>query len=580
MTSTSSSLPSFREMFVIEPVLKALNDVGYETPSPIQAQTIPLVFECRDVIGQAQTGTGKTAAFALPLLSRINLQLKEPQVLVLVPTRELAIQVSEAFQRYAQHLKGFHVMPIYGGQDYEIQLRQLKRGVHVVVGTAGRLVDHLERKTLKLDSIQCVVLDEADEMLRMGFIEQVEWIMEQMPEKRQVVLFSATMPVPIRRIAKKYMKDPAEITIKVQTSTADNIRQRYWIVSEFHKLDTLTRILEAESFDGMIIFVRTKTATLELAEKLDARGYSVVALNGDIVQKQRERTIDQLKKGKFDILVATDVAARGLDVERISHVINYDVPYDSEAYIHRVGRTGRAGRSGEAIMFVAPREKHLLRDIEKAVGQPIELLSLPSTEMINDKRISAFKQRITDTIAEGDLDLYTEVMEQYQREHNVSGLEIAAALAKIAQGDKPLLLEATPALKQEFRENRKGSQEFRENRRGGRDNTESSGGKSGKKRPTSDVPMVTYRMSIGRKNGIKPGNIVGAIANEANLESRFIGDIKINETWSTVELPADLSPDVLQTLKKVRVSGLPLKLSKEVAVPRRIKKALPEADKD
>ena len=353
---TSDTVSSFGQMALIMPLLKALDDVGYETPSPIQARTIPLLLEGRDVLGQAQTGTGKTAAFALPLLSNIDLKEKDPQVLVLAPTRELAIQVAEAFQTYASHMKGFHVLPVYGGQDYSGQIRALKRGVHVVVGTPGRVMDHMRKGTLKLGNLKALVLDEADEMLRMGFIDDVEWILDQTPDDRQIALFSATMPQQIRRIATKYLNDPEQITIEVKTATADTIRQRFWPVSGVHKLDALTRILEAEPFDAMIIFVRTKTATVELADKLEARGYSAAPINGDIQQKLRERTIDQLKKGKIDILVATDVAARGLDVQRISHVFNYDIPYDTEAYIHRIGRTGRAGASGEAISLVGPKD--------------------------------------------------------------------------------------------------------------------------------------------------------------------------------------------------------------------------------
>ena len=357
MSETDSSLPSFHDLALSEPVLKAVESAGYETPSPIQAEIIPFMLDGRDVLGQAQTGTGKTAAFALPILSRLNLQQKDPQVLVLAPTRELAIQVAEAFHGYASHLKGFHVLPIYGGQDYSTQLRQLRRGAHVVVGTPGRVMDHMRKGTLKLNQLSTLVLDEADEMLRMGFIDDVEWILDQIPEKRQIALFSATMPTVIRKIAQKYLHNPEQITIKVKTQTAENIRQRYWLVSGTHKLDALTRILEAEEFDGMIIFVRTKTATIELAEKLEARGHSAAAINGDMSQQLRERSINNLKNGKLDILVATDVAARGLDVERITHVVNYDIPYDTESYIHRIGRTGRAGRTGDAILFVSPREK-------------------------------------------------------------------------------------------------------------------------------------------------------------------------------------------------------------------------------
>ncbi|MEE8234246.1 MAG: DEAD/DEAH box helicase, partial [Gammaproteobacteria bacterium] len=430
---------SFDDLNLSASLMKALNDVGYESPSPIQAKTIPLVMAGKDLVGQAQTGTGKTAAFALPLLSRINLKKKLPQVLVLAPTRELAIQVAEAFQTYAKHIKGFHVLPIYGGQDYGTQLRPLKRGVHVVVGTPGRVMDHMRRGTLKLDALDCLVLDEADEMLRMGFIDDVEWILEQIPEKRQIVLFSATMPTQIRKIAKKYLQDPEQVTIKNKTATVETTHQRYWMVSGAHKLDALTRILEAENHDAVLIFVRTRISTVELAEKLQARGYAAIALNGDLQQKQRERTLAQLKSGKLDILVATDVAARGLDVDRISHVINYDIPNETEAYIHRIGRTGRAGRTGEAILFVTPREKHWLHRIERATRQKIEMMELPSTEMINDKRVARFKQNITDAIAREGLVFYQNLIEEYQQEHNVPATEIAAALAKMVQGKDPLL---------------------------------------------------------------------------------------------------------------------------------------------
>ena len=397
MSKTDAPVPTFRDLELPSPLMKALDDVGYETPSPIQAQTIPHLLKGLDLLGHAPTGTGKTAAFALPLLARLDLKLLQVQVMVLAPTRELAIQVAEAFQRYAAHLKGFHVLPVYGGQEYSGQIRQLKRGVHVVVGTPGRVMDHMRKGTLKLTSLQALVLDEADEMLRMGFHEDVEWILEQIPQQRQMALFSATMPKQIKNIAQRFLRDPQEIAIKTRTATADTIRQRYWLVSNLHKLDALTRILEVETFDAMIVFVRTKISTVELAERLEARGYAASALNGDMPQKDRERTINRLKKGNLDILVATDVAARGLDVERVSHVFNYDIPYDTEAYIHRIGRTGRAGRKGDAILFVAPREKRLLSSIEKATRQKIEPLELPTTEMVNNKRIATFKQQITDT---------------------------------------------------------------------------------------------------------------------------------------------------------------------------------------
>ncbi|MBL6986556.1 MAG: DEAD/DEAH box helicase [Methylobacter sp.] len=558
MSNDVSTLPSFRDLALIEPVLKALNDVGYETPSPIQAQTIPLLLQGKDVLGQAQTGTGKTAAFALPILSRIDLKQKDPQVLVLAPTRELAIQVAEAFQRYASHLKGFHVLPIYGGQDYSTQLRQLKRGAHVVVGTPGRVMDHMRKGTLNLKGLGFLVLDEADEMLRMGFIDDVEWILEQIPEKRQIALFSATMPSVIRKIAQQYLNEPEHITIKVTNASAENIRQRYWMVSGVHKLDALTRILEAETFDGMIIFVRTKTATVELAEKLEARGYSAAAINGDMSQALRERAIAHLKNGKLDILIATDVAARGLDVDRITHVVNYDVPYDTESYVHRIGRTGRAGRTGDAILFIAPRERNLLHNIEKATKQKVEEMGLPSTEVINNKRIARFKQNITDTLAVEELSFFSQLIEQFQQEHNVSALEIAAALAKLVQGDTPLLMQNLPKRAKDSRDDRPS-----------RDDRSSRSDRPQKERKPKrafaggpDIEMETYRIEVGHNHGVKPGNIVGAIANESGIDGDHIARIRIQDDYSTVELPAGIPKELFQELKKVRVVGQQLNISK------------------
>ncbi|MFT7688786.1 MAG: ATP-dependent RNA helicase DeaD, partial [Candidatus Azotimanducaceae bacterium] len=435
-----SDVTQFSDLNLPENILKALTAVGYETPSPIQAQTIPSLLEGADVLGHAPTGTGKTAAFALPLLSRLDMSNKQVQIMILAPTRELAIQVSEALSKYAAFIKGFNVLPIYGGQPYSGQIHQLKRGVQAVVGTPGRVMDHMRKGTLKLDGLQALVLDEADEMLRMGFIDDVEWILEQTPEKRQIALFSATMPTAIKKIAQRYLNNPVEIKVKTKTATADTIRQRYWLVSHLHKLDALTRILEVEPFDAMLMFVRTKTATVELAEKLKARGYSVAPLNGDIVQKQREQTVEKLKSGALDIIVATDVAARGLDVSRISHVINYDIPYDTETYIHRIGRTGRAGREGDAILFVAPREQRMLKAIERATNKPIDKLELPTTEMVNNKRIAIFKQSITDTVAAGDLDFVQNILAQYEQEHDTPAIEVAAALAKMFLGDKSLIL--------------------------------------------------------------------------------------------------------------------------------------------
>ncbi|MEG3158653.1 DEAD/DEAH box helicase, partial [Lysobacter zhanggongensis] len=458
-TPASPETPSikFTDLALPEALLKALSDVGYESPSPIQAATIPPLLAGRDVLGQAQTGTGKTAAFALPALANIDPAQKTPQVLVLAPTRELAIQVAEAFQKYAHHLPGFHVLPIYGGQSYYPQLQALKRGVQVVVGTPGRVIDHLERGSLDLSELRCLVLDEADEMLRMGFIDDVEAVLKKTPETRQVALFSATMPPQIKRIAQTYLKDPVEVAIKNKTSTAANIRQRYWSVSGVHKLDALTRILEAEPFDAMIVFARTKLGTEELADKLAARGIAAAAINGDVQQQQREKTIQNLKDGRIDVLVATDVAARGLDVERISHVLNYDIPYDTESYVHRIGRTGRAGRKGEAILFVTPRERGMLRAIERATRQPIEPMELPTIETVNEQRVSKFLGRIGDALQGEDLSLFRDLVERYEREQNVPAVEIAAALAKLVQGENPLLL--TPPPRPAFREREPGPRE-------------------------------------------------------------------------------------------------------------------------
>ncbi|MES9924303.1 MAG: DEAD/DEAH box helicase [Candidatus Thiodiazotropha endolucinida] len=549
MSDTNALHSSFRDLNLPKPLLKALDEVGYETPSPIQAQTIPYMLEGRDLLGHAPTGTGKTAAFALPLLSRLDTKQHNVQVLVLTPTRELAIQVAEAFQRYAAHIKGFHVLPVYGGQDYSGQIRQLKRGVHVVVGTPGRVMDHMRKGTLKLDTLQALVLDEADEMLRMGFIDDVEWILEQIPEVHQTALFSATMPKEIQHIARHHLNDPCEIAIKTRTATADTIRQRYWQVSGLHKLDALTRILEVETFDAIIIFVRTKTATSELAERLEARGYAAAALNGDMVQKQREQMVERLKRGSLDILVATDVAARGLDVERISHVINYDIPHDTEAYIHRIGRTGRAGRIGDAILFVAPRERRMLKAIERATRQKIASLELPTTEMVNNKRIANFKQRISDTIATGELEFMQSLLEQFQQEHDVPALEIAAALAKLSMGDQSLLLKPErerPARRDAESKSQRGKNEKRQ--------------RKPQTRPANG--MERFRIDVGHQHQVKPGNIVGAIANEAGLDAQYIGHIDIHDDFSLVDLPVGIPKDIYQDLKRAWVCGQRLNISR------------------
>ncbi|HEY7776267.1 MAG TPA: DEAD/DEAH box helicase, partial [Kineobactrum sp.] len=435
MTAESPDATSFADLNLPDFLLRALAEVGYETPSAIQARTIPPLLAGRDLVGQAQTGTGKTAAFALPLLARLNPATRLPQVMVLTPTRELAIQVAEAFQKYASHLPGFHVVPIYGGSDYRGQQRQIERGVHVIVGTPGRVMDHMRRGSLDLSKLQTLVLDEADEMLRMGFIDDVDWILEKTPKTRQTALFSATMPQAIRRIAQQHLTDPQEVMIQVKSMANESIIQRVWMMAGLHKLDALTRILEMEDFDAIIIFVRTRIATAELAEKLAARGYSAAALNGDIPQQQREKTVDRLKKGQLDILVATDVAARGLDVERISHVINYDIPHDIESYVHRIGRTGRAGRTGHAILFAANRERRLLRAIEKATGNIIKPMELPTPQEVSNRRSDRFKQQITSTLDTRDLDNARRLVTEYQQEYGVPIVDIAAALAVLAQGE-------------------------------------------------------------------------------------------------------------------------------------------------
>jgi len=638
---------AFADLSLSEPVLAALSDVGYESPSPIQAATIPHLLAGTDVLGQAQTGTGKTAAFALPILSKLDIEARHPQALVLVPTRELAIQVAEAFQRYASHLPGFHVLPIYGGQSYAPQLQSLRRGVHVVVGTPGRVMDHLKRETLRLGTLEYLVLDEADEMLRMGFIEDVEWILGQAPQSRQIALFSATMPAEVRRIAQHHLRKPAEVTIRNKTSTASSIRQRYWMVSGMHKLDALTRILEAEPFEAMIVFARTKQATTELTERLEARGFAVEALNGDIPQTLRERTVARLKNGQIDIVVATDVAARGLDVERITHVVNFDVPYDPESYVHRIGRTGRAGRSGDAILFIAPRERNMLRVIERATRQPITQMQLPTVEDVNEQRIARFNQRITETLAAGEAGAFRPLIERYEQAHNVPAIEIAAALASLVQGKTPLLLEAgrnrqapeSPAEEQgrgqrqrhteagarpEFQRSshahmaqgrpvreskRMGTREERGPRRDfgargeERDSRRDFGARGEEREPgfraqsreqdaaprgrgedsrdsghkafgdrfdapqkqrrgrDDDLAPQTYRVEVGEVHGVKPSNIVGAIANEAGLEGKYIGRVVINSDHSFVDLPGGMPKEIFRSLQKVRVAGQQLQIS-------------------
>jgi len=541
---------TFADLGLSEIVLKGLADVGYESPSPIQAATIPVLLSGADILGQAQTGTGKTAAFALPILSKLDLAQKEPQALVLVPTRELAIQVAEAFQKYAAHLRGFHVMPIYGGQSYIPQLHALKRGTHAIVGTPGRVMDHLDRGTLSLKGVRFVVLDEADEMLQMGFVDAIESILSQAPKERQVALFCATMAPQIKRIAQRHLRTPQEITIKSKTTTATDIRQRYWVVSGMHKLDALTRILEVETFDAMLVFVRTKQSTVELAEKLQARGFAAAALNGDLQQSQRERTVAQLKAGQIDILVATDVAARGLDVERIGHVVNFDVPYDTESYVHRIGRTGRAGRSGEAILFIAPRERNMLHAIERATRQPIETMTLPTIDDVNAKRVAKFKERIAAALTHEAARTYRAVVEEFAHETGADIVDVAAALAQLAQGKTPLLLSAKRAAVDEERSPERAHKHTGEPpaaRRG---------------RGSRFDPQELYRLQVGSVHGVQPGNIVGAIANEARLDGSQINGIDIRGDHSFVRLPEGMPPAVLERLQRVRVKGQLLAISR------------------
>jgi len=577
----SPGATTFRDLALSEPVLRALTDVGYESPSPIQAATIPVLLSGADMLGQAQTGTGKTAAFALPALTRIDLSKHEPQVLVLVPTRELALQVAEAFLKYAAHLKGFHVLPIYGGQSYQPQLNALRRGVHVVVGTPGRVIDHMNRGTLKLAGLTLLVLDEADEMLRMGFVDAVESILEQTPPQRQVALFSATIPAPIRRIASKHLRSPIEVTIKSKTSTATNIRQRYWMVSGMHKLDALTRILEAETFDGMLVFTRTKQATVELAEKLEARGFAAAPLNGDIPQPQRERTVARLKAGQIDIVVATDVAARGLDVERIGHVVNYDVPYDTESYVHRIGRTGRAGRKGEAILFIAPRERNMLRAIERATRQVIEPMNLPTVDAVNTLRIAKFKQRVTEAVPTAAAGAFRSVLEQLEAETGMPLIDIAAALASLSQGTTPLLLtgkserpaethssaERAPSVRDDrppraIQHEREPQRDRAPDRSRAADTAPPVEGARKPRAKSATSLMETFRIEVGSVHGIKPGNIVGAIANESGIEGVHIGRVDIREDHSFVDLPEGMPKQIFKDLQKVRVVGRELRISR------------------
>lgn len=548
---------NFENLGLSEQVLRAVQKVGYETPSAIQAQCIPIIQKGKDIIGQAQTGTGKTAAFALPVLSNID-EGNHTQVLILTPTRELAIQVAEACQTYSQFIRGCNVDAIYGGQGYTQQLRQLKKGLQVVVGTPGRVMDHMRKGSLKLDQLSTLVLDEADEMLRMGFIDDVKWVLEHLPATCQKALFSATMPNEIREVAKSHLKKPDTIKIASKTATASTITQRYLILGNREKTDVLVRLLQVESYDGLIVFVRTKTATVDLAQALTKAGFKAEALNGDIPQNQRERIVDKLKSGQIDILIATDVVARGLDVERISHVVNYDIPYDNESYVHRIGRTGRAGRTGDAILFITAREKRLLQSIERTTKQKITRMDIPGSDEINTARINRFKTSIDGMMKSKKLDEYKQILAQHAEENNADVLDLAAALALMTQNGRSLTQDL-PELNHRKRDDRD-SRDDREPRERSPRKTAAISKKAVPLKDHPDIEMQRYVIALGYNDDIKPGNIVGAIANEADLESQYIGNIEIHDNLSTVDLPSDMPKDLLEHLGKSSINQKPMSI--------------------
>ncbi|WP_076414332.1 DEAD/DEAH box helicase [Shewanella sp. UCD-KL12] len=563
----SSNEQTFRELGLAEPLLRALDELGYEKPTPIQAASIDPLMAGKDILGQAQTGTGKTGAFALPLLNSIDPTTNAPQILVLAPTRELAVQVAEAFGSYAKFMKGLHVLPIYGGQSMHQQLNALRRGPQIIVGTPGRVMDHMRRGTLKLESLKAMVLDEADEMLKMGFIDDIEWILEHTPKQRQLALFSATMPEQIKRVANKYLAEPVHVKIAATTTTVETIEQRFVQVSQHNKLEALVRVLEVEKTEGIIIFVRTRNSCVELAEKLEARGYASSPLHGDMNQQARERAVDQLKRGKLDIIIATDVAARGLDVERIGHVVNYDIPYDTEAYVHRIGRTGRAGRTGMAILFVTHREMRMLRTIERATKSRISPMDVPSPETVTERRLSRLGEQVSDIIAKDSLDFMKGAVAQLCQQLEVDTDILAAALLQQVQKDRPLQL---PSIHERQRDNRDDRNSRDRNDRNSRDRgdrprrdsrpTPTDLGKADSLKDNPDVKMCRYIIDVGRDNGVGVGNIVGAVANEANIDSRYIGQIQLFDQVTAIDLPDGMPKDVLQHLKKVRVCGRPLNI--------------------
>ncbi|MEC4726071.1 DEAD/DEAH box helicase [Shewanella sp. D64] len=568
----SSEEKTFRELGLSEPLLRALDELGYEKPTPIQAASIAPLMAGKDILGQAQTGTGKTGAFALPLLNRIDPNLNSPQILVLAPTRELAVQVAEAFASYAKFMKGMHVLPIYGGQSMQQQLNALRRGPQIIVGTPGRVMDHMRRGTLKLDSLKAMVLDEADEMLKMGFIDDIEWILEHTPKERQLALFSATMPEQIKRVASKYLTEPVHVKIATTTTTVETIEQRFVQVSQHNKLEALVRVLEVEKTEGIIIFVRTRNSCVELAEKLEARGYASSPLHGDMNQQARERAVDQLKRGKLDIIIATDVAARGLDVERIGHVVNYDIPYDTEAYVHRIGRTGRAGRTGMAILFVTHREMRMLRTIERATNSRISPMDVPSPETVTERRLSRLGEQVSEIIAKDSLDFMKGAVAQLCQQLEVDTDVLAAALLQQVQKDRPLQLPSINERQRDSRDDRNASDRGDRNSRdrAPRDRAErprrdarptpTNLGKADALKDNPDVKMCRYIIDVGREHGVGVGNIVGAVANEANIDSRYIGQIQLFDNITAIDLPDGMPKDVLEHLRKVRVCGKPLNI--------------------
>ncbi|WP_205472818.1 DEAD/DEAH box helicase [Agarivorans sp. Alg241-V36] len=572
MTESSSS--SFEQFALPETILNAISEIGFETPSPIQEKTIPLLLEGHDVLGLAQTGTGKTAAFSLPLIAKLDPKLNAPQMLVLAPTRELANQVADAIKDFSRNIPGLRVLAIYGGADYGQQIKELRRGPQIVVGTPGRTIDHLDRGKLKLDQLKALVLDEADEMLRMGFIDDVERIMRDMPKERQTALFSATMPPAIKNITKNYMSEPKEVKIAAKTQTVSNIDQFYWHVAGLNKIEALARILEVNCDSASIIFARTKTSTTDIAERLEAKGFSVAALNGDMNQSMRERTITRLKSGKLDIVVATDVAARGLDVERIGLVVNFDIPYDAEAYVHRIGRTGRAGRSGKAVMFVGYREQRLLRNIERVTRHKIEQMQLPTREEIEKKRVSSFQDKLAAAVENAKLEDYQSIASELASNLGMSELELATALLFQAQTARPFKLPADPEPRsarfskdkerghrgQRGERSERGERNHRGQRGGERDSRGEGGAK--RKRRTADVEMNTYRVDAGKEHGVQTKHIVGAIANEANISSDYIGSVKLFDSYSTVELPSGMPEKTFNHLKRsfVRQRAMRLEL--------------------